>query len=444
MSLRRLVACLLLGAGSSFLAPAGSQADQNADWPTYLAHPDRSGFTWSSVNAGNLAIKWTVAQGAITDQPTVAGGFVYWGDWSGFEHAATVAGAPVWSRFIGQTTILNQGCNPTTVGVASSATIYDGIVYVGGGDAKIYALDGSSGAVLWSRSLGVQGNTFIWDSPLVYNGQVYIGTASFGDCPVVQGRLFSLNAASGSVTKVLNLAPNGCVGVGLWGSPTLSGTNIYIATGNPGGTVANPTGACPKGEPLNEALVELNPANLKVEGYWSVPKGLRVKDSDFGATPTLFRGFVGVVNKNGWFYSFHKNALGKGPAWSDHLGGEGVDFSPATFNGTYLFVASGPPVGPYAKSHKCRGMLRAIRPTTGAYVWQDCLKVAPYGAPVSAPGIVILSEGHEILVVSSANGRILFDGVFPEDWFVGPASIAAGVLYQGGISGTLYALGSSS
>ena len=43
----------------------------------------------------------------------------------------------------------------------------------------------TTGAQIWKQQYA-QSPTETWDSPLVYNGHVYIGTASWGDCPLTQ------------------------------------------------------------------------------------------------------------------------------------------------------------------------------------------------------------------------------------------------------------------
>src|SRR6266852_4121409 len=89
--------------------------------------------------------------------------------------------------FLGQTT---APCYPQLAGVSSAADVENGVVYVGGGDSYWYALDATTGNVLWSVFIG--DNTkgwYNWASPLIYNGYAYIGTSSVGDCPSVPGQL---------------------------------------------------------------------------------------------------------------------------------------------------------------------------------------------------------------------------------------------------------------
>ena len=78
----------------------------------------------------------------------------------------------------------------------------------------------------------------------MFGNSVYIGVASFGDCPLVQGQLLQLNRVTGALQNTFNVVPNGCTGGGVWGSPTVDAAagTIYFDTGN--------SGSCSSSEPL--------------------------------------------------------------------------------------------------------------------------------------------------------------------------------------------------
>src|SRR5712691_7680848 len=67
-----------------------------ADWPTYQGDLSHSGFAAgeSIINpqtASSLALQWSdAAAGAISVQPAVANGRIYWGSWDGNEHATAL------------------------------------------------------------------------------------------------------------------------------------------------------------------------------------------------------------------------------------------------------------------------------------------------------------------------------------------------------------------
>src|SRR5438105_3675813 len=56
--------------------------------------------------------------------------------------------------------------------LGSSPAVANGVVYIGSGDHKVYALNATTGAKLWSYTTGGEGGS----SPAVVNGVVYIGS----------------------------------------------------------------------------------------------------------------------------------------------------------------------------------------------------------------------------------------------------------------------------
>ena|SRR5215469_1138509 len=167
--------------------------------------------------------------------------------------------------------------------------------------------------------------------PLSIQDQLHIsrciGVASFGDCPLIRGKLVELNASTGAIEHTFYTRPRGCIGAGVWGSPTIDTADnaVYFATGN-----ANPRS---KNEPYSIAVVKLHATNLSYIDSWQVPANQQVSDGDFGSTPTLFRAtiggsmhnLVGVANKNGVYYALDRTNLHQGPVWqtkiADSIGG---------------------------------------------------------------------------------------------------------------------------
>ncbi len=145
------------------------------DWPTFLHDNARSASNTETVinaaNAPTLALKWSTATGnSVVSSPAVVNGVVYVGSWDGFEYAINSStGAVIWKTSLGQTT--DPNCSyPVTAGITSGATVQGGVVYVGGGDSFWYALDANTGAVLWKVFTGdnsVAGAHYNWSSPLI-------------------------------------------------------------------------------------------------------------------------------------------------------------------------------------------------------------------------------------------------------------------------------------
>lgn len=457
---------LTLIAASLIVALARHQtthAASSGDWPGYMFDNGHSGFNGmetiiNPASASQLKVHWASQGGSATfSQPTVARGMVYWGSSDGYERAANLNGGLIWQQNLGQTTS-TCGTNTTTFGVISTATIAsltingtrDSVVFVGGGDDRLYALDALTGVIRWSTALGApSSNTFIWASPVVYNRSVYIGTASIGDCPLVPSQLFRLDAVTGAVQNTFSVAPAGCKGGGIWSSPTIdrSDNAVYITTGNAENRCASIASNA-------LALVKLNATDLSFISSWQVPTVERGKDSDFGSTPTLFQApfggtlhqLVGAVNKNGTFYAFDRTTVGNGPVWRARIAvgggcpecGQG-SISSAAWDGSTLYVAGG---NTTINGTSCGGSLRALNPVDGRFLWQSCLIKTVLGAVTGVPGVAAIVEGSHLVLIDATSGIALF--TYRESTtarFDGSPSISNGVLYVGDRNGHLYAFG---
>src|SRR4029077_10669884 len=237
------------------------------------------------------------------------------------------------------------------IGPPAAAAVVNGAVYVGGGGPYFYALDASTGAVLWSVYTGDNsqaGAHYNWSSPLIVGNYAYIGIASNCDNPLVQGQLLQVSISGpqqGQIVNTYNFVPNGQVGGGVWTTPTYDqATNtIFVSTG----TLSDHT------QTQSQAIVALNASNLAYESSWQLPFSASISDSDWSTTPALTTDAAGdqllsVANKNGILYTFNRNNLAAGPVWQRQIAiggtsptsGDGVLPSGVFANGT-LYYAGG-------------------------------------------------------------------------------------------------------
>ena len=407
---------------------------------------DRSGFAsgesgFNPTSVKNLHLAWQVSDTApnhgVFSQPIVSNGLVYWGSNDGNERATDTSGNLVWQTNLGRTS--PPACtDPPDFGISSTPTITTdvpvggatSVLYVGGGNSKLYALNAATGAVLWSYDVGGNPDTFIWDSPLVYGNSVYIGVSSFGDCPLTQGQVLQLNRVTGALQNTFNVVPNGCTGGGVWSSPTLDAAagTIYFTTGTP-------SPDCPS-TPGGPSMYELRTSDLSLVGSWTIPLAQQTFDADFGATPTLFNGviggqsvpLVGAIDKNGIFYAFKRDALPSGPVWQTRIATGGANpttgngpIAPAAFDGTTLYVGGDNTSG-------CSGTVNALNPSTGAFIWKHCFTDGGFvegAVTVTSGGVVAVGEGNNIALVSAASGASLFTfGGAGPFWVLPPSSAA--------------------
>ena len=349
----------------------------------------RTGFnpaetTVTPERVGPLKARWVVpGKPTISAGATLAAGRLYWGSWDGYEHASDAAtGKEVWRTFLGEVT--DKGCYPQHAGVTSTAAVgfvhFGGrrirAVFVGGGDGSVYALRAATGKIIWKHNFGSpRKGWFIWDSPALLAGSVYVGVGSLGDCPLVRGAVVKFDAATGALQARFNTAATGCIGATVWTSPAIdpAANDLYVTTGNAGG-------ACTKHEPLGESMIELSAANLSLVASWRVPEAQRVPDGDYAGTPTLFDAklhgktteLVGAVAKNGIYYAFRRYHIADGPIWTTpRLANTTDTVASSAWDGERLYVAAD---ATRVDGHRCGGTVRALDPATGRFIWQTCLK----------------------------------------------------------------------
>src|SRR5579884_4090741 len=456
--LTAIILCVIgIGPSLALMRYQPAQA-ASGDWSTFLFDNTRSGFnpaetTINQQTAPTLKVHWSRRVFShISDEPVAANGLLYWGDWSGVEHASSLSdGSDVWTTNLGTTT---DTCGSGPHGVTSTATIDTEVIggvntpvdYVGGGgNATFYALNANTGAIIWQTQLSTQAGAYIWSSPALYNGSVYVGLASLNDCPLVRAGVFQLDAVSGAIQNTFYTVPRGCVGGSVWSSPTIDPTLgiVYVSTGN--GRSCRAPGS------FNDAVIALSASNLSLMGSWVVPSSQQVTDGDFGTTPTLFSAtingtayqMVGLENKNGIYYAFDRTNLSAGPLWQVQVASPSSladNISSSSWDGTNLYVAGSSTT---INGTSCRGSLQAMDPATGAFLWQDCLPNDPLAPVISVPGLVEFEAGLFVRIVNSATGKALFTykDSSANSTFWAPASISNGVLYLGNKDGILYAFG---
>ena len=415
------------------------------DWPMYLHDTSLSAASSETIltpaAAPNLRPLWTYKTGGlVAASPTVVGGVVYVGSWDGYEYALNATtGALMWKTFLGLTVV--PACSPPQLGVSSTASVVGSVVYVGGGDSNWYALDAATGTVLWSVPTGDNsptGGHYNWSSPLIVGNSAYIGIASVGDCPLVQGQVLRVDLTTHLVVATSNLVPNGQLGSGVWTTPSYdpATSTVYVVTGN-SNQATQTTG---------QAILALDATTLAIKSYWQIPPSSN-PDSDFGTSPIQFtdgksRALVAAINKNGFLYAFDRSNLALGPVWSEQVAADGTcpecgdgSVSSMAFAQGLLFAAGGnTTIGGVGYP----GGIRAINPTTGAVVWAHGLADPVMPALAYDNGMVFAGSGPRLEVFDANTGARLASystGVLTYS----PPSVSNGVVYMGNGAGSVYA-----
>jgi polyvinyl alcohol dehydrogenase (cytochrome) len=407
----------LLGAAPLGAPRSASAASVNSDWPMFLHDVARSSAstetTLSPSTVGGLKLKFTFgAAGPIADSAAVVGNVLYIGDWAGYEYAVNeISGALIWKTYLGMTH--DPNCDPKDIGITSAASVVGGVVYVGGGDDYWYALDSTTGAVLWKVYTGDNspaGAHYNWSSPLIANGYAYIGIASNCDAPLVQGQLLKVDLSTHQVVTTTNFVPDGQVGGGVWTSPTLdvSTNTIFVTTG----TLNQYT------QHYSQAIVALDASTLAIKDSWQIAFQDAVSDSDWGDTPTLTvdsggQQLVTAVNKNGIAYTFLRSNLHQGPIWTRRIAvggdcptcGDGSIASSAFANGV-LYLGGGNTV---INGVGYQGSVTAVDPGTGNVLWKRGTQGAVFTSIAYINGLLAFGQGNSLEVMDANTGTSLYN-----------------------------------
>ncbi len=430
----------------SLRTPLKAQAaGSNGDWPTYMHNQSRTGAnlnetTINATNANQLHMAWKFTTGGVVGaSPTLVHGVMYIGSWDGYEYAVNLSThQQIWKRYLGVSTQSKKCYGGKGIGIDSTATVANNIVYVGGGDGSMYALKASDGSVIWKTLLG-NPPYYNWSSPLLYKNEVYIGLAAYCDPPFVQGKVMALRAADGSVAASISLVPNGQTGAPVWGSAAVDGSTntVYVATGNNGSQHLNQ-------QPNAEAIVAFNADTLDIKDRWQIPAAQQVNDSDFGTTPVLFNAngkhYIGALNKNGIYYVLNRDNLAAGPVWEYALSGssekvEGDNISPSCYDKGIIYAGS---AGGIANGQPYGGSVTAFDAATGNLIWSFDTSGAMVAPVTCTNGLVVDNQGETVEVRNASTGAILFSYKTGNRLF-GASVISNGILYLPSSDGAIYA-----
>jgi outer membrane protein assembly factor BamB len=421
------------------------------DWPTYLFGVERragqSETLLSTQNAAQVVKLWSFKTGGvIASQATVVNNVVYIGSRDGYEYALdATTGALKWKTFLGVTTG-GSTCTQPPAGVTSTATVVNGVVYVGGGDAYWYALNASTGGVLWRVFTGdnsITGGHYNWASPLISNGFAYIGIASLGDCPLVRGQLLKVDLQTHLVVGTLNFVPGGDAGGGVWTSPALNpATNtIFVTTG----TRLRPT------QNMSEAMVAIDAASFTIKSFWPIPLEVDQanEDADWGTTPVVFddaagRHLVAAISKDGNAYAFDQANVAAGPVWTRNIAVGGAcpqcgqaSVSSGSFGQGTLFMAGGMTT---INGVSYLGGVKGLDPGTGGVRWAHGAVDTVVAATAYVNGLVIDGAGATLELLNASTGQRLWyyttGGII-----YGAPSVSNGRIFVGTVDGSLYAFG---
>ena len=444
----------------------GASPAAATDWPTFGFNLQRTGenpfesiITPSTV--GGLHMLWSFDLGAVTImQPVLAAGVIVNGSrkdlvYMGAEHGDLYAidvtsGTMVWHRNLGSQQTRCGDVPGGIFGVSGSPFLdrANNRMFVVGGDGNMYALDLSTGDTLSGWPVAVTsdpGHEHTYGAVNVNNGIAYAEIASYCDFTPYHGKVVAINIVNQGV-RTFFPAGRSVNGGGVWGP---GGVSIDPATGHVFAATGNAL-TNPESFRYCEDVVELSSA-LRVLG--SNYPGLTGSDVDFGATPILYgppsSPMVAAKNKTGVLVTYERGNVSAGPTQRLQV----ANISDDQFNGIpawsdtthmlYIGNSSDSDSGEFE-----HGMVAFEVEPDGQLelAWQ--VEVGPNLASVSPPtvagGVVYYGDGpgKQLLAFHAITGRRLWSsGSTIRGAIFGAPMVVNGRVFVGAWDGKLYAFG---
>jgi len=354
----------------------------NTNWSQFgfASNGDRSNSyenELSPATVGGLKLLWSYTTGgSVQSSPSVVNGVVYVGSNDNNLYALRAdTGAKLWSFPLNTGGIFH-----------ASPAVANGVVYIGSSNDepndKLYALDGKTGAVLWTY---FGDGASIYCSPAVANGVVYFAS---GD-----GDLYALNAKTGALLWSFG------IGFQVNKSPAVANEVLYT------------------GSLVNALFWAINASTGAP--LWTFQSGPS-RDYAFNSSPAAANGAVYGASDDGNLYAL--NASTGTLLWSYP---SGPYSEPAVANDVV-----------YADGN---GGVYALNATTGALLWNSSLGVAP----AVADGVVYIVGSGGVYALNDTTGALLWNYVTASTVETRPA-VANGVVYVGSDDGKVYAFGLTS
>jgi polyvinyl alcohol dehydrogenase (cytochrome) len=380
---------------------------------------------------GRLTKDWSIdGIVGVTGTPTVANGVAYFDDWTGAARAIDArTGTTRWTtklggQFVGAPAVAGAG------------------VYVAAG-STLYRLNRATGAVMWKQTTDTSPFAQINASPVVVDGLVLQGTASFENVVneahyTFRGSIAAYDAATGAQRWRLFTTPNNAgsgAGVGVWSTPAVDSKRhlLFVGTGQ---NLSPPTG------PLADSIlaIDITTGRLRWSHRFTYPDVFSAghphgKDADVGASPNLWtadgRDLVGAGDKGGTYHALDRDT-GK-LVWQTHL-------SPGSFFGGEIgsaafvdgrIIATSNVGDPKSNASTNHTRVFALDPKTGHIDWSTPTMTGQAFAPVSAvPGVAFVATDQGLMLALDARtGRQLWSYHAPARVASGPSIVDGRVLW---------------
>ncbi len=339
-------------------------------------------------------------------------------------------GKVLWRRLFAAT-------NPGPNGLA----VTGGRVF-GATDSSAFALDAATGRPLWRHFLVTPAARYVDIAPQVADGLVFVST--IGLPPDGRGALYALDAGTGRIRWELSTikgawrVPAEAGGGGAWETPSVAGHVVYWGTTNPypyGGTPAHPNGGAFAGAALyTDTLLAVDTRTGKLDWYDQVTPH-DVRDYDFQLPPILAsiggRDVVFGAGKAGLVIAWDRSTHAR--LWESAVGVHRNDRGPL----------------PRHQVSVCPGLLGGVE-TPMAYaegrlyvpVVDLCMRGSSVGyEPLDRVNVTARGRG-ELVALDAATGKTAWTLRLPQANF-GCATVAKGVVFTATFDGAVYGVAAS-
>jgi polyvinyl alcohol dehydrogenase (cytochrome) len=436
------------------LASAVAQGSGTTQLPGFSLRDTHAnqGVDLNSKNVDRLRPAWHISTSEpVTHTPLVDAdtGIVYFADWGGNVYAAHAGnGKLIWQKHL-------EDPNEQWAwhGFAGGGTLVDGMLIEASVEGKAFALDATTGDIIWETQYTDQPYSGNFGQNLAYDGLVYISMQSVDEplaaanpdfVPTDRGGVGALDIQTGAKVWEFFTVPEGANGAAVWSDfavdPQLDA--LFFTTGN------NYTEPATE---MSDAIISVNAHTGELNWYtqltegdvWIPPQPIG-PDYDFGAGAQLFsavingqeRQLVGAGQKSGefvvldretgamvWHTQVGVGGVGGGMRGESSLSSDAI-FAWSNNNWTDLM-----PPDPSTRPIN----VKALNPSDGSVIWaQENVQPAMGGsAGFLANGVYFVgSVGGTINAYRASDGAILWTGHAPGS-VASPLNVSGNILFAG-------------
>ena len=448
------------------LCSAQPQPPRNtADWSEWGSNPENTRFQTaeaaglSAVNVPKLKLKWAFGLGdgtAVRSQVAVSGGRIFAANLTGDVYSLDSRNGCIQWTFKAESLVRTS----IALGIDGGAVKR---VYFGDMKANTYAVDASTGQLLWKTHVAEHFAAMLTGSPQVHNGVLYVPVSSYEEalagsptyeCCTFRGSVVALDAVTGkTIWTAYTIADppqptkksetgvqmHGPSGASVWSTPTFDEKRnaLYVATGD---NYSDPPTA------TSDSVLALDAKTGKLlwskqateKDVYNMGANAKGNDFDFGQPPILVslpnghRALV-IGQKSGIAYAFDPDRQGEmlwqtrvgnggalgGIQWGSAADGEKMYVALSDLSMTGVADKSTPQGYRLDLDGNKGGGLFALRLTNGEKVWaakpvncgerKQC-SPAQSAAVTAIPGVVFSgSEDGHLRAYSAAAGKIILD-----------------------------------